>query len=100
MIGFSETPNGFVYNINIDSGLYSGSGVHGPKRVGYRWTNWSVNPFSGLKAVVVVIGIVDEDASDEVSVGISVVEPMIASVVCSEINCSVVVLDQLVCLVV
>ena len=48
-----------------------------------------VDPCSGLKAVVVVIDVV------EAAVGISVVELMFASVVCSEENCSVV---ELVCL--
>ena len=52
-------------------------------------TRQFVYPCSGLKAVVVVIGIVDEAASDEVSVGISVVEPMFGCVVSSEVNCSV-----------
>ena len=48
-----------------------------------------MDPCSGLKAVVVVIEVV------ETTVGISVVEPMFASVVNSEVNCSVV---ELVCL--
>ena len=52
-------------------------------------TRQFVVPYSGLKAVVVVIEVV------EAAVGISVVEPRFVSVVSSEVNCSVV---ELVCL--
>ena len=95
--GFWETPFcGFVYNINIDSGLYSESGIHRLKPVGHRnrliffdRIRLFVDPCSGLKAVVVVIEVV------KAAVGISVVEPRFISVVSSEVNCSVV---ELVCL--
>ena len=48
-----------------------------------------MDPCSGLKAVVVVIDVV------EAAVGISVVEPMFGSVVCSKVNCLVVELVSL-----
>ena len=107
MSGFWETPFcGFVYKINIDSGLYSELGINGLRLVDNRTllkfldrSGQSVDPCSGLKAVVVVIGIVGEDTSDVVEgvVWFSVVEPMFTSVVCSEVNSTVVVL---VCLIV
>ena len=60
-----------MYKINIDSGLYSELGINGLRLVDNRTllkfldrSGQSVDPCSGLKAVVVVIGVVGEDTSD------------------------------------